>query len=74
MQILHEEHYFYTARRDEAADEYFLEVLCGTVAVFTITIKLTKREIAAFRENPESLRVLAQKIADAPDKFFHRRV
>lgn len=74
MEILQEEHYFYTAWRDEKTDEYFLEVLCGTVAVFLIKIKLTKKEIADFRENSESLRVLANRISYSPKDFLPRRI
>ena len=59
MQILKDEHYFYTLYRDETTDEYFLEVVCGTVAIFLLRIKLSEDEVAEFRENPESVRILA---------------
>ena len=74
MQILKDEHYFYTLYRDETTDEYFLEVVCGTVAIFLLRIKLNKEEIAEFRENPESVRVLADRIVYSPRSFTHRRV
>jgi len=73
MRILQEENWFYTAWVDEK-DEYFLEAVCGTVAIFTITVKLTAEEIAAYHKNHESLRMLAQSIVDRPDDFLHRRV
>ncbi len=56
MRILQDEHYFYTLYLDEITDEYFLEVVCGTVAIFTIRIKLNKEEIKSIRENPENAR------------------
>ena len=74
MQILAEEPYFYTVFRDEISDEHLLEVTCGTVAIFLLRIKLNKKEIAEFRENPESIRILAGRVMDSPDSFLHRRV
>lgn len=74
MQILEEDHYFYTLSRDEATDEYFLEATCGRTAVFTITIKLTAKEIDKYQTHPESIRVIAQDIVDYPDEYIGRRV
>lgn len=74
MQVLHEEPYFYTVLRDEKTDELFLEVTCGSVAIFLLRIKLNKKEIAEFRENPENIRVLAGRVMDSPDSFLRRRV
>ena len=74
MQILKDEHYFYTLYRDETTDEYFLEVVCGTVAIFLLRIKLNEEEVTEFRENPESVRVLADRIVYSPRSFAHRRV
>lgn len=74
MQVLEEDYYFYRLSRDEATDDHFLETTCGRSAVFTITIKLTAREITAYRDNPGSIRVLAQAIVDAPDDYFKRRI
>jgi hypothetical protein len=74
MQILAEEPYFYTVYRDEQSDGHFLEVTCGTVAIFLLRIKLNRKEIAQFQENPETIRVLAYRVMDSPDSFLHRRV
>ena len=74
MQILAEEPYFYTVLRDEKTDEHFLEVTCGTVAIFLVRIKLSKKEVARFRENPENIRILANRVMDSPDSFLHRKV
>jgi hypothetical protein len=51
----------------------FLEVVCGTSAIFTIRIKLTKSEIESFKANPENARIPAYQILDTPSKFLHRR-
>ena len=74
MQILADEHYFYTLYRNEKSDEYFLEAVCGTVAIFLLRIKLNEKEIAEFHENPESIRVLADLIVYSPSSYAHRRV
>ncbi len=74
MKVLQEENWFYILEHDEKTDEYFLEAVCGTVGIFTITIKLTAEEIAAFHKNSESVRMLAQSIVHAPRDFLHRRV
>lgn len=74
MEVLEEDYYFYTLSRDEATEEYFLEATCGTTAVFTITIKLTAREIAKYKDDPTSIRVLAQQIVDHPDEYIPRRI
>lgn len=74
MQTLYEEPYFYTVLRDEKTDEHFLEVTCGTVAIFMLRIKLNKKEIARFRQNQESMRILAYRVLDSPDSFLRRRV
>lgn len=74
MEILKDEHYFYTLFRDEATDEHFLEVVCGTVAIFTITIKLNEKELAEYLENSANIRVLAYKIMDSPSSFLDRRI
>lgn len=74
MQTLYEEPYFYTVLRDEETDEHFLEVTCGTSAIFLLRIKLNKTEITKFRENQESARILAYRVTDSPNNFLHRRV
>lgn len=74
MEVLADEHYFYTLFRDEKSEEYFLEVVCGTIAVFLVRIKLNEEEIAEYRDNPESVRVLADRIVYSPRSFEHRRL
>ena len=73
MEILAEDHFFYTLSRNTSA-EYILETVCGTSAVFTITIKLTRAEIEKFESDPQSIRVLAQDIVDHPREYLNRRI
>lgn len=74
MEKLYEEPYFYTVERDEATGEYFLEVTCGTSAVFEVRVKLKKKEIRDFLEDPQALQPLANRILGAPDKFIDRKI
>ena len=74
MEILYEEPYFFTLSRNKETGEYFLEVLCGTSAVYTFRIKLTGEDIAKFRRNRGTARDLAYKISDSPNSFLHRRI
>lgn len=74
MKVLEEEHFFYILEQDEQTNEYFLEAVCGTVAAFTLKIKLTPQEIVEYQKNPASVRFLAQQIVDSPSSFLSRRV
>jgi hypothetical protein len=74
MEILEEDHYFYTFWRDEKTGEHFLETTCGRTAVFMITIKLTANEMTKYHTDPQSIRALAQEIVDAPDRFLDRKL
>lgn len=74
MKTLYEESYFFTVSRNEETGEHFLEVLCGTSAVYTIRIKMTEEEIAKFRHNRASARTLADNISYSPNKFLNRRI
>lgn len=51
MEILYQKSYFFTVSRNEETDEYYLEVLCGTSATYTVRIKMTDEEITKFKHN-----------------------
>ncbi len=72
MKILYEEPHFFTVSRNEENDEHYLEVLCGTSAVFTIRIKLTTEEIVKFKEKWANIRSIADQIYDYPESFKDR--
>jgi hypothetical protein len=74
MRILYENPYFYTVLTDEKTNEYFLEVTCGTSAVFLFRIKLRKNEIEKFLADETALEPLAFRIMDAPDSFQRRKI
>jgi hypothetical protein len=52
---------------------YFFEVVCGTVAIYTIAFKLNDDEIAAWKKEGEiALRHLAYKVRDYPKEYMKR--
>ncbi|AEE49147.1 hypothetical protein [Haliscomenobacter hydrossis] len=56
-------------------DDYFLDVVCGTVAVFTIQIKLDEVEKAKYLEKGEAyLDELAGDVRWYPAEYLKRRV
>ncbi len=74
LKKIEEETWFYILDHDDETDEYFLDVVCGTVAIFTIKIKLTDEEVAEYKRDPTSIRVLAYSVIDHPKDFLERRV
>lgn len=74
LRKIEEDHCFYILEHDDETDEYFLEVECGTTAVFTIKIKLTAKEIAAHKSSKTSIRALAFAVLDYPKEFSDRRI
>jgi hypothetical protein len=74
MLTLYENPYFYSVLRDEETNEYFLEVVCGTTAVFLFRIKLRKNEIEKFSADENALEPLAFQITDAPGGFLKRKI
>lgn len=74
LEILEEEAWFYSLERETETDEYFLEVVCGTVAIFTIRIRLSSAELAAYRADPSTVRALAYDVLDHPHEYNERAV
>ena len=74
MKTLYEEPYFYVVLQDEETDEYFLEVTCGTSAVFEVRLKLTDKEVKAFLEKRDSIQPLAYQVLDSPNSFLKRKI
>jgi len=60
---------------EQDTDHYYLEVTCGTTAVFTITFKLSLEETRGYLEQGETyLRHLSYSVRDHPDDFIIRKV
>ncbi len=63
----------YTLFEKEA--NLFLEVVCGTVAVFTVTIQLTEEEKENYTTIGESyIDILASQISYSPNSFESRNI
>ena len=69
-----EENWFYILEHDDETDDLILDVCCGTVAIYTIKIKLNEAERSAYLQDPTSLRTLAYRIGDYPEEYLDRRV
>lgn len=69
-----EEAWFYILEHDDETNEYFLDVVCGTVAIYTIKIKLNEEEVREYLADPSSVRILAYRISDYPNEYLDRRV
>jgi hypothetical protein len=74
LKTIAEESWFYILEHDDESNEYVLDVVCGTVAIYTIKIKLNDEEIRGYLTDPSSIRVLAYRISDYPDEYLERRV
>jgi len=69
-----EENWFYILEHDDETNEYLLDVVCGTVAIYTIKIKLNEDELKEYLADPSSIQVLAYRITDYPNEYLDRRV
>lgn len=74
MNIIEQEDWAYTLFHDEARGNYYLETVCGTVGIYTLTIKLTAEETASMTADPEFVKDLARRITYSPTQFMERRV
>ena len=55
--------------------ELILEVVCGTVAIYTITFRLNDKEVKAWESEGERfLRHLSYNVRDHPKEYLVRRV
>ena len=74
MNIIEQENWAYTLFHDEAGGDYYLETVCGTIGIFTLTIRLTADEVASMEADPNFVKDLAQRITYSPTQFMERRV
>ena len=69
-----EQTWFYILEHDDETDDYIPDVCCGTVAIYTIKIKLNEQERADYLSDPTSIKTLAYRISDYPKEYLDRRV
>ncbi len=73
MKKILESYYNYTLYKDK--NRLLLTVICGTVAVFDLTMELNKEEHILFDAQGEAFIVaLASKVCYAPTDFLERRI
>lgn len=73
QEIIFEEHYFYQFYKQE--NDYYLSVLCGTVAQFDITIKFTETEVETYLSKGQDYIVTkANLIFKNPKDFIDRKI
>jgi len=74
MKVLHhDDPRMYEVLRDEAGQHY-LEVVCGTIAFYTVLIRLSDDEVAQFKADRKALDNLADLIAFRPEQYRARTV
>jgi hypothetical protein len=52
---------------------FFIDVVCGTSAIFTVSIELNKEEVKLSQSEPTYFEKLASAIRHNPDDFLNRR-
>ena len=73
MPILDSEHWGHEFF--ERDGRYYLNVVCGTVGIYDVTVELTADELAAYeRDGVGVVRALAKRIRDNPPSVDDRRV
>ena len=74
MQTLYEKPWSHDVVLDEDTGTYFIDVVCGGSAIYTLRVRLTAQEVEKFLADPTSLETLASQIAYSPNAFADRTV
>jgi hypothetical protein len=61
--------WLFTVFQDRRTQEHFIEILCGTVGMYPVRVKLNRKEVALFKKDPTRLVPLAMKILRSPEGF-----
>jgi hypothetical protein len=67
MKVIAQRNWDYTAY--DKNGKIYLEVLCGTSAMFNVTIELTNEQVEEMKKDTTSLEKISQKVRDDPDKY-----
>lgn len=71
--VLEESSSFFTLYEQDG--EYYLSVVCGRAAVFTVDIQLSEHEVDRFqKEGAEYVERLANSVMASPEQFENRLV
>ncbi|MPS74729.1 MAG: hypothetical protein E2590_16470 [Chryseobacterium sp.] len=73
MKTLIKKNWEYVLYKEE--QKYLLEVVCGTSAIFEITIALNKEEVEGYLSDGEDyISQLAERIRNSPNQFSDRKI
>jgi hypothetical protein len=53
----------------EEGENTYLEVVCGTSAIFEVKVKLSGEEVNRISKEPAFIKVLAEEIRNDPEKY-----
>lgn len=71
--VIEDSNWDYQLTEDDAG-KLFFEVVCGTVAIYTITFELNPEEKEAWqKEGSSALRSLSYRVRDYPEEYLKRR-
>ena len=69
MKTVYEKPWAYEVLLDEATGEYFIDVLCGGLAMYNVRLKLSDDELEAFKLDSTALDHLADRVCYSPETF-----
>ena len=58
---------------DEKTGQHFIEVMCGDIGMYEVTVPLMDQEVEDFRRDPDSVRHLVREITFDPAKAVKER-
>lgn len=53
-------------------DAYWIEVVCGSIGLYEVKVKLLPDEVTKFKQDPNYLKDLSYLIAHDPEKYEKR--
>lgn len=59
--------------KDKESDKHFLEVVCGTIGMYEVTIPLTREEVSDFKIDPSRIHYLVKAVIDNPSEIKKER-
>lgn len=63
----------YSLYKDES-NNLWIEVLCGSIGLYEVMVKLLPEEVKKYNSDPLSLKDLAYSISRDPEKYKKRQV
>lgn len=64
----------FSVLKDKESDKYFLEVVCGTIGMYEVTIPLTRDEVSDFNIDPSRINRLVKAVIDNPSEMKKQRI